>query len=106
MRYFNYAFSAIIPGEGNVGRRLNSLLRVKLGVQSEDGYESTIANGRGYMKLYGDSFKIDLIRSGKDWEKYFAVSEVSDKGMIEITITIKSQYDYSFTREGESNSEK
>ena len=106
MRYFNYAFSAIIPGEGNVGRRLNSLLRVKLGVQSEDGYESTIAIGKGYMKLYGDSFKIDLIRSGKDWEKYFTVSEVSDKGMIEIIIQNKSQYDYSFTREGETNQEK
>jgi len=103
MKYFNYSFQVLFKGEGNLGKRMNSTLRVKLGVQSEDGYQPSMVEDAMYKKIFGDKFSIDYARSGKDWEKYFTVSEEMKDGVIEVSITKKVQFPVVFTIEGETN---
>ena len=106
MRSLNYSFHLQIPGEGFSGRRLNSVLRVKLGNESEDNYEHTIPTGidkmgRLYYNLFGDKFTIDYPHCGKGWEKCFSVEEATDvSGCVKVTITNLTKYPVNFDREG------
>ena len=106
MRSLNYSFHLQIPGEGFSGRRLNSVLRVKLGNESEDNYEHTIPTGidkmgRLYYNLFGDKFTIDYSHCGKNWEKCFLVEEATDvSGCVKVTITNLTKYPVNFDPEG------
>jgi hypothetical protein len=106
MRSLNYSFHLQIPGEGFSGRRLNSVLRVKLGNESEDNYEHTIPTGidkmgRLYYNLFGDKFTIDYSHCGKNWEKCFSVEEATDvSGCVKVTITNLTKYPVNFDPEG------
>ena len=99
MRICIYTFFANIKGGGNSGKRMNSLIRVKLGVNDVD-YEPSMELGRDYVKLYGDKFSLDHPRCGKDHEKYFSITQETVDGQTAITIKNNSPYPIVFHREG------
>ena len=94
---YNYLFNAHIEGGGNAGKCINSLLRVKLEVD-EDDYEPTINICSGQIKLYGNRFSVEMDKSGKDWGKYFEISQDTRDGWTNVCIKKLTQYDTDFTR--------
>lgn len=99
MRFFNYSFHSQIKGGGKAGMRINSLVRVKIGLENGDGYEPSMEIGSDYIKLFGDKFNIDHIRCGKDWEKHFNVSQVMSDGEIVVTIKKLTNFPIVYTRD-------
>ena len=99
MRICIYTFFANIKGGGNSGKRMNSLVRAKLGV-NDVNYEPSMEIGRDYIKLFGDKFTLDYPRCGKEHEKYFVISQETVDGQTAITIKNISPYPIMFHREG------
>jgi hypothetical protein len=100
MKTFNYSIHVLIAGEGKSGKRMSSLIKMKLGVNEEDSYEPSIVIGPDYVKLFGDRFNLDQVRCGKDYEKYFRISQEMQDGWVTITIKNLSKYPIVFNREG------
>ena len=99
MRSVIYTIHAIIKGGGNSGKRWDSLIRVRLGVDDVD-YEPSMDIERGSVVLYGDKFNLDYSRCGKHHEKYFAISQEMKDGQLAVTIKNISPYPIKFHREG------
>ena len=100
MKFFNYTIHILFKGDGNAGRRINSILRIKLGVEGEDDYEPSVVIDNNSISFYGDRFNIDHAKCGKDWEKYFNIKQEPADGYTKIIIQNTSKYPTVFTREG------
>ena len=100
MRFLNYAIVADIKGEGNTGKRLNSLIRVKLGIEDETGGERSMEIGPDFVQFFCDTYKIDHVRSGRDFEKYFQIKDEMRDGGVVVTVKNISKYCINLTREG------
>ena len=98
MRFLNYLFHSQIKGEGNAGRRINSLVRIKIGLEEGDGYEPSMVIGPDYINIFGDKIIIDP-HSGDNWEKHFSISQEMVDGSVVVTIKKLTQYPIIYTRE-------
>ena len=106
MRYINYSIHVHINSEGRSGKTMNSLLKIKLGVEDEEDNIPSIVIGSDFLKMFCDKFSIDHIRCGKDFEKYFNVTQEMNDGWLTITIKNLSKYPIVLTNEGWSSETK
>jgi len=107
MRYKNYALNVHIVGEGRSGKAMNSLAEFKIGVEDEDYVPEEIVDFReGTIKLFGDKFSLDHIRCGKDYEKYFRISQEMNDGWLTITFKNLSPFAISLKDKGWSSESK
>ena len=100
MRCLNYSVEANIKGNGNTGKRLNSLIRFKLEFENDEGYEPSIVIAPDHLEFFCDHFTPVYERSGKDYEKYFQISQETENGCTKVTIKNLSRYEMIFTSEG------
>ncbi len=100
MKSLGYCFHAQIKGEGKAGMRRNSLIRVEIGIEEGDSYVPDMVFGPDYVKLFGDKVTVDHNGCGKDFEKYFSVSQEMIDGCIAATIKNLSKYPLVLTSEG------